>query len=112
MRTARGRRWLGLLFAAGAGIAIAWVDSRPGFDAVGSTVITLILAAWLAVLIGDIRSVAVAMLTGLLVGIWVPLLELSGSSGAASLAAVAFALAGALGGVAMVRLRSGGLPVH
>jgi hypothetical protein len=105
-RSAARRRWLGAAFAVAAGLAIAWVDSRPGFDATGMTVTALVLAASLAVIIGGIRTFGWALVLGCLAGVWVALLELRGAPGAASLAALVFALAGALGGAAALRTLS------
>ena len=112
MQQAGLRRSLGALFGAGAGIAIGLADSSPGFDATGLTVVGLVTAAFLSVVVAGTRSVGVALLLGLLVGISVPILELRGSAGAPSMAALAFALVGALCGAAAVRMRSGGITVH
>jgi hypothetical protein len=112
MRSTNRRPVVGTLFAAGAGLAIAVVDSRPGFDAVGLTVVALIAAAAIAVVLAGARRLTPAAFLGLIVGIWVPLLELPGSAGPASLAAVAFAIAGALGAAAALRLQSGEVSVH
>jgi hypothetical protein len=90
--------------AVGSGIAIAWMDSRPGFDATGVTVVSLVVAAGLAVVIASARSLPFAGLLGVLVGIWVPILELGGSAGGAPLAALVFSVAGALGGAAAARM--------
>jgi len=106
--SATGRRGLGALFAVVAGVAIAWVDSRPGFDATAITVLALVIAAAVGVVIAGARGVGPALLIGVLVGAWIPLLELGGSPGAASLAALGFAVTGALGGVVAVRLLPGG----
>ena len=111
--SASARRWLGAAFAVAAGIAIAWFDARPGFDAVGITVVALVLAAAVAVLIAGARTVRLTVQLGLLVGVWVPILELPGSAGAASLAAVGFALAGAAASALVVRLvPEDGFTVH
>ena len=82
------------------------MDSRPGFDATGVTVVALVVGAGLAVLIANGRSLAFAALLGVLVGIWVPILELGGSAGSAPLAALLFSIAGALGGAVAVRMLS------
>jgi hypothetical protein len=101
------RRWLGVAFAVAAGLAIAWVDSRPGFDATGITVTTLVLAASLAVIIGGIRSFGPALLCGCLAGIWIPLLEIGGPAGPASLVGLILAIAGATVGAAAMRIFGG-----
>ncbi len=108
MGSAATRRRLGLIFATVAGIALAVVDSRPGFDAVGITVVGLIGTAALAVVISATRAIAAAVLLGLVSGMWVPILELDTSAGFASFAAIGFAIAGALGGTLVVRLLQGG----
>ncbi len=79
-----------LASAALVGLAIGWVDSRPGYDATGLTAVALLVAGAAFALLTPARW----WLAGLLVGVWVPLLERS----AAPLAAVAFALAGASAG--------------
>jgi len=93
-----------VLVAVGSGIAIAWMDSRPGFDATGVTVVALVVAAGVAVVIARARSLPFAALLGGLVGIWVPILELGGSAGGAPLAAPLFSIVGALGGAAAERM--------
>lgn len=111
------RRMLRMLLATGiavgGGVAIALTDSAPGFDATGMTVVGLIGVGLLTSLVAGSRNVLVAVGFGLLVGIWVPMLELGGSSGNASLAALAFGVAGALIGAVTLRLmQSGGLTVR
>jgi hypothetical protein len=71
------------------------MDSSPGFDATGVTVVELIGAATVATLVEASGSVAWALLLIALVGGWIPLLE------RASVPAAAFALVfAAIGGMA------------
>ncbi|HEY8869153.1 MAG TPA: hypothetical protein VIM30_07150 [Candidatus Limnocylindrales bacterium] len=74
-----------------AGIGIAYVDSRPGFDATGLTVAALFLVAALASAVGRRRP----WLWALLVGLWVPLFEVPTSRSAAPFAALVIAGCGA-----------------
>ena len=90
------RSRLALALALAAGLAIGWVDSRPGWDATGLTVLALLVAAGVASSIAPKRALAVAVL----VGLPTPLLELGND---AALAALGFAVAGSLLGVAVGR---------
>ena len=83
---------------------LASIESRPGFDDTGVMAVALAFTAFVVVLVdGSARGLRAAMLA-VLVGIWIPVFELSsGSSG--PLLALAFAAAGA--GVGLVALRSG-----
>jgi hypothetical protein len=76
------------------GVAIAAVDSRPGFDATGITAVSLFLAAAVVAALDGRRP----WLWALAVGAWVPLVEIPASGSFASLAALLFAGAGAAAG--------------
>ena len=77
--------------AAVLGLGIGWLDSRPGNDATGLTVV-LLLSGALAVAMASGRR---PWLWAVLIGIWTPLAELGGPSGVASLAALVVAGVGA-----------------
>lgn len=81
------------------GLALGWMDSRPGFDATGVTVAAL-LAGGIAISAWSPRH---AWRWALALGGFVPLFELSRGGSAASLAAVGFAGAGALVGATLGR---------
>ncbi len=81
------------------GLALGWIDSRPGFDATGITVVALLagsaaISAW---------SPRHAWRWALALGGFVPLFELSQGGSPASLVALGFAGAGALVGAALGR---------
>ena len=82
------------------GLAIALLDSRPGYDATGVTVVLLLLGAAAVAAASGRRP----WLWAVLVGVWVPLLEIGGASGAASLAALVVAGMGAALGYLVARL--------
>ena len=86
--------------AAVLGLGIAWLDSRPGNDATGVTVV-LLLSGALAVAAASGRR---PWLWAVLLGIWTPLAEVGGPSGAASLAALVVAAIGAAIGYLVARL--------
>lgn len=81
------------------GLAIAIVDSRPGWDDTGVTAAALLLATFAIALAAGRRP----WLWALLVGVWTPLLELSASGQPASLIALAFAGMGAAAGYLSAR---------
>ncbi len=81
------------------GLGIAWLDSRPGYDATGMTVVLLLLGA-LAVAAASGRR---PWLWAVQVGVWVPLFEIGGPSGAASLAALVITGIGATIGYLVAR---------
>jgi hypothetical protein len=103
MRRASRRSWLAALLATVSGIALALVDSGPGFDATGLTVVGLVVAAFLAVVVAGTSRLAVAVRLGILVGAWIPILEFGAGAGAASLAAIVFAVAGSVAAFATLR---------
>jgi hypothetical protein len=101
VRPLGGRRLLALaVTAAIVGIGIAMLDSRPGWDDTAIIVASLILAGAAFAFLGR----RLPWLWALLIGAWVPLLEMSGSAGGASLAALAFAAIGAGVGWGLARL--------
>jgi hypothetical protein len=105
MRSSRG--WLApvlsMVVAIGAGLAIAYMDSRPGWDDTGITAGALAIAALVAVLIeGSGRALRAAAIA-VLVGIWIPILEIAAPGTYGSLLAFVFAGVGAFIGWVVVR---------
>lgn len=86
---------LGSAFALGAGLAIAWMDSRPHWDDTAVTVAAVVIATGLAGLLRLPPWLAALLVTG-------PMLVVELPGGMGVLLALPFALAGAYGG-AMVR---------
>ena len=76
------------------GLAIGFVDSRPGWDDTGITAGLLILAAGAAAIVSGRRP----WLWALLLGAGTPLLEIPTGGSLASLAALVLAAVGALAG--------------
>ena len=104
----RWRQPLLAVIAITLGLAIAWVDSRPGWDDAGITAVGLLTAGAVTAALSGHRP----LLWAVLVGVWTPLLEIPASGEAASVIALGFALAGSLLGYGLARLssRSGPLP--
>jgi len=87
------------VIALGAGVAIALVDSSPGWDSTGITAVTLVgVAAVVAWIAGD-RP----WLWALLIGLPTPILEITQSGTTGSILALGFASAGAAAGWAIRR---------
>jgi hypothetical protein len=91
------RRWsaqvlLGSAAALCAGLGIAWVDSRPGWDDAGLTAAALVITAALASLARVPPWLAAVLVAG-------PMLVAELSSGTGVLLAIPFAIAGACAGV-------------
>lgn len=87
--------------AGACGFALAWLDSRPGWDDTGITATALMLVSGSFAFVAGRRP----WLWALLVGAWVPALEIPGTAGAASLLALAFAAFGAACGYFAARRR-------
>ena len=81
----------GLGIALVAGIAIGYMDSRPGFDDTGVTAAALVFAAAIASLIARRAPWLIAVVTG----IWVAIFELSSIGSGGPVAALALAGIGA-----------------
>jgi hypothetical protein len=77
-----------------AGLAIAWVDSRPGWDDTGLTAAAVFLAAAFFAAVAPRKP----WLWALAVGAWVPLFGIVGSRNAGSLLAPVIAFVGATAG--------------
>jgi hypothetical protein len=76
------------------GIGIALMDSSRGFDDTGITAVGLLLVAALAAALDGRRP----LLWAVLVGAWIPLLEIPAARSSAPLAALVFAGIGAVAG--------------
>ena len=94
---------LSIVVAVGAGLGIAYLDSRPGYDDTGITAAGLAIAALVAVLIdGSGRLLRVAAIA-VLVGIWIPVFEIAAPGTYGSLLAFVFSAVGAFIGWVVVR---------
>lgn len=92
-----------MVLAVVAGLGLLILDSGPDFDDTAITAIGLALAAFAAVLIdGSGRVLRVATLA-VLVGIWIPVLEIAPEGTYGPLLALAFAAAGAIAGMLVLR---------
>ena len=96
---ARRRRWLLLGVATLSGLAIAWLDSRPGWDDTGISAALVFMAA------GGFTAVdpGRAWLWALAVGVWIPVIGIGASNNYGSLLALAIAFAGAGSGWLIVQ---------
>ena len=94
---------LSIVVAVVAGIGLAILDSRPGYDDTGVTAAGLAVAALVAVLIeGSGRVLRVAAIA-VLVGIWIPIFEIAAPGTYGSLLAFVFSAVGAFIGWVIVR---------
>ena len=98
-------QWIGLrdgllaLVAGFIGLALGYLDSRPSWDDTGITAGLLLLTSALVAGLSGRHP----WLWALLIGLWIPLLEVWGEAGLASLAALAFSTLGAFGAYLLVR---------
>jgi hypothetical protein len=88
------------VLAVAAGSAIAVVDSRPGWDDTGVSVVLLAFASFGIAAAAGRRP----WLWALLVGAWTPLLEIPAQGGSGPLAALVVATLGAYAGYGASRL--------
>jgi hypothetical protein len=86
--------------AAAAGLAIAILDSRPGWDDTAISAVLLVVAAFVVTAVAGHRP----WLWALLVGVWTPLLEIPTTGATGSLLALAIASVGAFAGYGLARL--------
>ena len=106
-RVARNRERLGIALAVVLGLALAYVDSRPGFDATGITAVLLVAAALVSVLVAGpalARAGSPILATAAwtaLVGLWIVMAERS----TGSILALVFAAIGAGPAVLFLRWR-------
>jgi hypothetical protein len=98
--TVRLREPVLAVLSGAAGLAIAVIDSRPGWDDTGITAGLLAVAAFVVTVVAGRRP----WLWALLVGVWTPLAEIPSAGGAGSLLALAIAGMGAYAGYGLVRL--------
>jgi hypothetical protein len=99
----RSRQALGVGLGLIAGLALAWMDSRPGFDATGLTAVGLLATSLVAVLVSGGRGIGSIVLIGVVVGVWIPIVEIPGVGAAAPLMALVFSIAGAATGALVTR---------
>ncbi len=98
-------QWIGrrdgllALVAAAIGLTLGYLDSRPSWDDSGITAGLLLLTSAMVAGVSGRRP----WLWALLIGIWIPLLEVWGAAGLASTVAVAISTLGAFGGYLVVR---------
>jgi len=96
-----GRRDGLLALVAGAiGLTLGYLDSRPSWDDTGITAALLLLSSAMGAGLSGRRPWLWALLTG----IWIPLFEVLGAAGLASLAALGVSTIGAFGGYLLVRM--------
>jgi hypothetical protein len=97
-----------IVVAIGGGLAIAVIDSRPGWDSTGITAGLLAIVALVAVLLEGSGKPLRAAAIAILVGIWIPILEISAPGANGPLLAFVFSGVGAfIGWVAARGLRRG-----
>ena len=95
-----GRRDAVLALATTAiGLTIGYFDSQPTWDDTGITVALILLVSAMAAGFSRRRP----WLWALLIGAWVPIFEITGRSGAASLLALLVAVVGAAAGYALAK---------
>ena len=104
-RPANARFIAALVVAALAGIALAWLDTRPGFDDSGVLAGLLVIAGIGSVLVAGRASTLAAVALGILVGGPTPIAEIASGGQAASLVALVFALGATI--VTSLVLRAG-----
>ena len=83
------------------------MDTRPGFDDTGVLVALLVISTFIAVLVDGSGRILRAAMLAVLVGIWVPLLEVAPPGSTGSLLALVFAAIGAGAGVVSIRAARG-----
>ncbi len=104
---ARNRERLGIALGVILGLVLAYVDSRPGFDATGITAVLLVAAALVAVLVaGPALALAGSPILATaawtaLVGLWIVIVERT----TGSVLALVFAAIGAGSAVLFLRWR-------
>jgi len=88
--------------ALGLGGLVTYVDTRPTWDDTGVTAAALLVASGVLGFLGPRRP----WLWGLALGIWIPLLGIARTQDYSTLLALAVALVGAYGGMAIRGRRS------
>jgi hypothetical protein len=103
-------QWIGrrdgllALAAAVIGLTLGYLDSRPSWDDTGITAALLLLTSAMVAGLSGRRP----WLWALLIGIWIPLLEVWGAAGLSSLAAPVISTLGAFGAFLLVRASGAG----
>jgi hypothetical protein len=103
-------RWIGLrdgiliVLATAIGFAIGYVDSQPTWDDTGITLSLLLLTSAMVAGLSGRRP----LLWALLIGGWIPIFEIGGAAGPASLIGLAVAVGGALAGWALIQVAASG----
>jgi hypothetical protein len=92
-----------IVVSVGCGIGIALFDSRPGYDDTGITAGLLAIAALIAVVIEGSGRVVRVVAIAVLVGIWIPILEVAAPGTYGPLLAFVFSAVGAFIGWVVVR---------
>jgi len=106
-RFARNRERIGIALGVVLGLVLAFIDSRPGFDATGITAVLLVAAALASVLVaGPALALAGSPILATaawtaLVGLWIVIVERS----TGSILALVFAAIGAGAAVLFLRWR-------
>jgi len=106
-RLARNRERVGIALGVTLGLLLAFVDSRPGFDATGVTAVLLVAAGLVSVLVaGPALALAGSPILATaawtaLVGLWIVIVERT----TGSLLTLVFAAIGAGAGVLLLRWR-------
>jgi hypothetical protein len=93
------RDLLPVVAATAVGVGIAWLDSRSTWDDTGVTAVSLVACSAIFAAMSGRRPWLIA----LAVGAWVPILEIRGPAGVASLAGFVFASIGAAIGYAVIQ---------
>jgi hypothetical protein len=89
-----------LLAGLAVGTALGYVDSRPLWDDTGVTALAVLVSTFVLGALAPQRPWA----TALAVGIWIPVFGIVGRGNYGSLLALAFAFAGAYGGMLLRRV--------
>jgi predicted acyltransferase len=88
------------LVAAAISVTLGYLDSRPSWDDTGITAALLLLTSAMSAGLSGRRPWLWALLTG----VWIPVFEVWGTAGLASLAALGVSTIGAFGGYLLLRM--------
>jgi hypothetical protein len=104
---ARLRAPIAFGFALVAGLVLMFMDMRPAFDDTGITVVGLLAASFAAVVIDGSADLRRALALALLVGVWIPIVEIALPGTFGPVIALVIAAAGALAGLVVARAFAG-----